>query len=223
MKKLLNAYIDHTVLKPDANLTSIQTLCDEAVQYQFATIFVNPCWVEFARDRLNGSSVKLGSVVSFPLGANTPEIKAFEASHLVKLGVDEIDMVLNIGALKSQDEKLVRKDIRSVVEAAKGKIVKVIIEACLLTDDEKKLACRFAVEEGAHFVKTSTGFSTKGATVHDVALMRSIVGPNIGVKASGGIRDQDQALELIKAGADRIGTSAGVQIMQGDIAVKGAY
>ncbi len=214
-KQPLHSYIDHTVLKPDAKAEHIRNLCDEAKQHHFAAVFVNPTWVTFARDLLVGSDVKLGSVVSFPLGADTPATKAAAASQLIELGVAEIDMVINIGALKSMDYALVRDDIKSVVQAAKGSTVKVIIETCLLTDEEKKLASLFCMEEGAHFVKTSTGFSSGGATVHDVQLMRSVVGPHYGVKASGGIRDRATALALIAAGATRIGTSAGVAIISG--------
>ena len=193
-------------------------LIEEATEHDFASVCVNPTWVAFAAQALKGTDVKVCTVIGFPLGANTPEVKAFEAEDAIQNGADEIDMVINIGALKSQDYELVEKDIRAVVEAAKGTLVKVIIETCLLTDDEKVKACQIAQKAGADFVKTSTGFSTGGATVADVALMRKTVGPNMGVKASGGARSYEDALAFIKAGATRIGASSGVAIMEGDVA-----
>lgn len=214
----LNKYIDHTLLKPDASQEQIMNLIEEATEHDFASVCVNPTWVAFAAQALKGTDVKVCTVIGFPLGANTPEVKAFEAEDAIQNGVDEIDMVINIGALKSQDYELVEKDIRAVVEAAKGTLVKVIIETCLLTDDEKVKACQIAQKAGADFVKTSTGFSTGGATVVDVALMRKTVGPNMGVKASGGARSYEDALAFIKAGATRIGASSGVAIMEGDVA-----
>lgn len=214
----LNKYIDHTLLKPDASQEQIETLIEEAKKYDFASVCVNPTWVAFAAQALKGTDVKVCTVIGFPLGANTPEVKAFEAEDAIQNGADEIDMVINIGALKSQDYELVEKDIRAVVEAAKGTLVKVIIETCLLTEDEKVKACQIAQKAGADFVKTSTGFSTGGATVADVALMRKTVGPNMGVKASGGARSYEDALAFIKAGATRIGASSGVAIMEGDVA-----
>lgn len=214
----LNKYIDHTLLKPDASQEQIATLIEEAKKYDFASVCVNPTWVAFAAQALKGTDVKVCTVIGFPLGANTPEVKAFEAEDAIQNGADEIDMVINIGALKSRNFDLVERDIRAVVEAAKGTLVKVIIETCLLTEDEKVKACQIAQKAGADFVKTSTGFSTGGATVADVALMRKTVGPNMGVKASGGARSYEDALAFIKAGATRIGASSGVAIMEGDVA-----
>lgn len=214
----LNKYIDHTLLKPDASQEQIETLIEEAKKYDFASVCVNPTWVNFAAQALKATDVKVCTVIGFPLGANTPELKAFETSDAIQNGANEIDMVINIGALKSRNFDLVERDIRAVVEAAKGTLVKVIIETCLLTDDEKVKACQLAQKAGADFVKTSTGFSTGGATVADVALMRKTVGPNMGVKASGGARSYEDALAFIKAGATRIGASSGVAIMEGDVA-----
>lgn len=214
----LNKYIDHTLLKPDASQVQIETLIEEAKKYDFASVCVNPTWVNFAAQALKATDVKVCTVIGFPLGANTPELKAFETSDAIQNGANEIDMVINIGALKSRNFDLVERDIRAVVEAAKGTLVKVIIETCLLTDDEKVKACQIAQKAGADFVKTSTGFSTGGATVEDVALMRKTVGPDMGVKASGGARSYEDALAFIKAGATRIGASSGVAIMEGDVA-----
>lgn len=214
----LNKYIDHTLLKPDASQEQIETLIEEAKKYDFASICVNPTWVNFAAQALKATDVKVCTVIGFPLGANTPELKAFETSDAIQNGANEIDMVINIGALKSRNFDLVERDIRAVVEAAKGTLVKLIIETCLLTDDEKVKACQLAQKAGADFVKTSTGFSTGGATVEDVALMRKTVGPDMGVKASGGARSYEDALAFIKAGATRIGASSGVAIMEGDVA-----
>lgn len=214
----LNKYIDHTLLKADASQEQIETLIEEAKKYDFASVCVNPTWVNFAAQALKGTDVKVCTVIGFPLGANTPELKAFETSDAIQNGANEIDMVINIGALKSRNFDLVERDIRAVVEAAKGTLVKVIIETCLLTDDEKVKACQLAQKAGADFVKTSTGFSTGGATVADVALMRKTVGPDLGVKASGGARSYEDALAFIKAGATRIGASSGVAIMEGDVA-----
>ena len=214
----LNKYIDHTLLKPDASQEQIETLIEEAKKYDFASVCVNPTWVNFAAQALKATDVKVCTVIGFPLGANTPELKAFETSDAIQNGANEIDMVINIGALKSRNFDLVERDIRAVVEAAKGTLVKVIIETCLLTDEEKVKACQIAQKAGADFVKTSTGFSTGGATVTDVALMRKTVGPDMGVKASGGARSYEDALAFIKAGATRIGASSGVAIMEGDVA-----
>lgn len=214
----LNKYIDHTLLKADASQEQIMNLIEEATEHDFASVCVNPTWVAFAAQALKGTDVKVCTVIGFPLGANTPEVKAFEAEDAIQNGADEIDMVINIGALKSQDYELVEKDIRAVVEAAKGTLVKVIIETCLLTEDEKVKSCQIAQKAGADFVKTSTGFSTGGATVADVALMRKTVGPDMGVKASGGARSYEDAQAFIEAGATRIGTSAGVAIMKGEVA-----
>lgn len=214
----LNKYIDHTLLKPDASQEQIETLIEEAKKYDFASVCVNPTWVSFAAQALKATDVKVCTVIGFPLGANTPELKAFETSDAIQNGANEVDMVINIGALKSRNFDLVERDIRAVVEAAKGTLVKVIIETCLLTDDEKVRACQLAQKAGADFVKTSTGFSTGGATVADVALMRKTVGRDMGVKASGGARSYEDALAFIKAGATRIGASSGVAIMEGDVA-----
>jgi deoxyribose-phosphate aldolase len=214
----LNKYIDHTLLKADASQEQIETLIEEAKKYDFASVCVNPTWVNFAAQALKATDVKVCTVIGFPLGANTPELKAFETSDAIQNGANEVDMVINIGALKSRNFDLVERDIRAVVEAAKGTLVKVIIETCLLTDDEKVKACQIAQKAGADFVKTSTGFSTGGATVEDVALMRKTVGPDMGVKASGGARSYEDALAFIKAGATRIGASSGVAIMEGDVA-----
>jgi deoxyribose-phosphate aldolase len=208
--------IDHTLLKPETTKEQIVKLCEEAKEHNFASVCVNPTWVATAAELLKGSDVKVCTVIGFPLGANTPEVKAFETKNAIENGATEVDMVINIGALKSGDDELVEKDIRAVVEAAKGKaLVKVIIETCLLTEEEKVRACELAVKAGADFVKTSTGFSTGGATVEDIALMRKTVGPEIGVKASGGVRDAQTAQAMIEAGATRIGTSSGVAIVQG--------
>ena len=214
----LNKYIDHTLLKADASQEQIETLIEEAKKYDFASVCVNPTWVNFAAQALKATDVKVCTVIGFPMGANTPELKAFETSDAIQNGANEIDMVINIGALKSRNFDLVERDILAVVEAAKGTLVKVIIETCLLTDDEKVRACQLAQKAGADFVKTSTGFSTGGATVEDVALMRKTVGPDMGVKASGGARSYEDALAFIKAGATRIGASSGVAIMEGDMA-----
>lgn len=209
--------IDHTLLKPDATQDQIAQLCFEARKYGFASVCVNPTWVELCAKLLEGSSVKVCSVIGFPLGATAPEVKAFETQNAIDHGAAEIDMVINIGALKARDLELVARDIRGVVTTAHAgrAIVKVIIEAVLLTDEEKTIACLLSKEAGADFVKTSTGFSSGGATVHDVALMRKAVGPEMGVKAAGGVRTYEDAENMIKAGATRIGASAGVKILQG--------
>ncbi len=205
--------IDHTILKPEAIKDMVEKLCKEAIEYKFAAVCVNPYYVRFCKDILKGSDVKVATVVGFPLGANTKEVKAFETADAINNGADEIDMVINIGALKVKDYKTVKEDIEAVVEAAKDKaIVKVIIETCLLTDEEKIKACELSMEAGADFVKTSTGFSTGGATVEDVKLMKSIVGDKLEVKASGGVRDLESAKKMVEAGATRLGTSSGVKI-----------
>ncbi|NGQ94136.1 deoxyribose-phosphate aldolase [Brevibacillus sp. SYP-B805] len=219
----LNKYIDHTLLKPEATAAMIDKLCDEAKQYDFASVCVNPFWVKRAADRLAGSDVKVCTVIGFPLGANTPEVKAAETRDAIANGASEIDMVLNVGALKSGDLETVKRDIAAVVNAAGGVLVKVILETGLLTDEEKVTACKLCVEAGAHYVKTSTGFGPGGATVEDVALMRKTVGPDIGVKASGGVRDRATALAMIEAGATRIGASAGIAIVSGATAQGSGY
>jgi deoxyribose-phosphate aldolase len=209
--------IDHTLLKPDATQQEIAQLCFEARKYGFASVCVNPTWVSLCAELLKGSAVKVCTVIGFPLGATSSETKAFETETAIKQGATEIDMVINIGALKARDLELVARDIRGVVNAAhaRGIIVKVIIETVLLTDEEKTIACLLSKEAGADFVKTSTGFAGGGATAKDVALMRKTVGPQMGVKASGGVRTYEDAESMIKAGATRIGASAGVKIIQG--------
>src|SRR3989440_11891165 len=208
--------IDHTLLKPDASQTEIKHLCEEAAQYHFASVCVNPTWVRASACHLQGSSVPVCTVIGFPLGATLPDVKAYEARRAIMDGAREVDMVINVGALKSGDDCLVEHDIRSVVEVAHeyDVICKVIIETALLTDDEKVRACLAAKNAGADFVKTSTGFSKGGATVADIALMRQAVGAEIGVKAAGGVKDLSSAREMIAAGATRIGASAGIAIVQ---------
>lgn len=216
MVENLEKYIDHTVLKPESKDIDIQKACIDAKKYNFKSVCVNPTWVSYVADQLKGSEVETCTVIGFPLGANTSAIKAKEAEQAIKDGATEIDMVLNIGALKSEDYPLVKEDIKQVVQAAnKQAVVKVIIETCLLEKNEKIRACEIAKQAGADFVKTSTGFSTGGATVDDVKLMRSTVGPEMGVKASGGVRTYEDALAMIEAGATRIGTSNGVALLQG--------
>ncbi|RMH22405.1 MAG: deoxyribose-phosphate aldolase [Acidobacteria bacterium] len=209
--------IDHTLLKPDATAAQIDKLCDEARQYGFAAVCVNPTWVKRAAQRLRGSGVRVASVVGFPLGASTPEIKAMEARRALRDGAREIDMVINVGALKSGDYELVARDVAGVSDACRevGALNKVIIEAALLSDEEKVVACRIAQRARAHYVKTSTGFGPGGATVFDVALMRETVGPGLGVKAAGGIKSAAEAEQMVRAGATRIGASAGVQMVTG--------
>jgi deoxyribose-phosphate aldolase len=211
----LSNWIDHTLLKPDATQEQIKQICDEAKKYGFASVCVNPYYAKLVRKELYGSDIKTCVVIGFPLGANTKETKAFETRSAIKNGAQEIDMVINIAALKNKNYEEVLKDIQGVVEIASGKaLVKVIIECCLLTEEEKKKACHIAVKAGADFVKTSTGFSTGGATVEDIKLMKSVVGTKAKIKASGGIRDVRTALEMIETGADRIGASASVKIME---------
>jgi len=217
-KEKLARKIDHTLLKPNATEDDITRLCQEAIKYGFWSVCVNPAYVPLAAEILTGTDVRVCSVVGFPLGANVSEVKAIEAEKAISNGASEIDMVMNIGALKSHNYELVKRDIRKVVKHArairKNIVIKVIIETGLLTEDEKVLACRFVKDEGANFVKTSTGFSSSGATIHDVKLLRNTVGPNFGVKASGGIRTHHYAIELVEAGANRIGTSSGVVIIE---------
>ncbi|MCD4840163.1 MULTISPECIES: deoxyribose-phosphate aldolase [Neobacillus] len=218
MSQNIAGMIDHTLLKADVTKDQIIKLAEEAKEYSFASVCVNPTWVKTAAEALKGTNVKVCTVIGFPLGATTPETKAFETKNAIENGATEVDMVINIGALKDKQDDLVEKDIRAVVEAAKGKaLVKVIIETCLLTDEEKKRACELSVKAGADFVKTSTGFSTGGATVEDVRLMRETVGPNIGVKASGGVRSREDAEAMVAAGANRIGASSGVAICKGEV------
>jgi deoxyribose-phosphate aldolase len=213
----LAGMIDHTLLKPDATQDQVAQLCFEARKHGFASVCVNPTWVELCAQLLMGAPVKVCTVIGFPLGATAPEVKAFEAENAIGHGASEIDMVINIGALKARDLELVARDIRGVVVASHGReaIVKVILETALLTDEEKTIACLLAKDAGADFVKTSTGFAGGGATVRDIELMRAAVGPEMGIKASGGVRTYEEAESMIKAGATRIGASAGVKIIQG--------
>ncbi len=219
----LNKYIDHTVLKADTPKAKVQQIIDEAIQYDFMSVCINPTWVSFAAEKLAATDVKVCTVIGFPLGANTSTVKAFEAAEAIKNGADEVDMVINIGAAKDGDWDLVESDIQAVVDASKDVTTKVIIETSLLTDEEKVKACQAAVRAGADFVKTSTGFSTAGATVTDIALMRQTVGPDLGVKASGGVRSIADAQAMIEAGATRLGTSNGVDIMKGNVADGNGY
>ncbi|KYZ74771.1 2-deoxyribose-5-phosphate aldolase [Anaerosporomusa subterranea] len=209
----LAKYIDHTILKPEASIEQIRVLCQEAAEHGFAAVCVNPVFVDLAAHLLRGSGVKVATVVGFPLGATLTEIKAAETKAATERRADEIDMVINLGAVKSGAWDAVESDIRAVVEAAEGRTVKVIIETCLLTNEEKRRACEAALAAGAHFVKTSTGFSSSGATVEDILLMKEVVGDKALIKASGGVRNREQALAMIAAGASRIGTSAGVTIV----------
>lgn len=210
-----NRMIDHTQLKANATRAQIEQLCDEALEHHFASVCVNTCWVPLAAEKLAGSDVKVCCVVGFPLGAMLTAAKAAETRLAVEAGAQEIDMVINVGWLKDGDDDAVKSDIAAVVEAASGNCVKVIIEACLLTDEEKVRACELAVEAGATFVKTSTGFSTGGATVEDVALMRKTVGDRCKVKAAGGIHTAEEAAAMVEVGADRLGCSAGIAIVSG--------
>lgn len=214
----INQYIDHTILKADADEQSVLKIINEARQYQFASVCINPIWVKYAVEQLKNSPVKVCTVIGFPLGENTSETKAYEAKNALINGAEEVDMVINIGALKTGHERTVQRDIEAVVSAVAGHaIVKVIIETALLNDDEKIKACQLAVAAGADFVKTSTGFSTGGATIEDVKLMKNTVGNHAQVKASGGIYSLADAEAMIAAGASRIGTSAGVAIMKGQV------
>ncbi|MGG4264291.1 deoxyribose-phosphate aldolase [Peribacillus simplex] len=216
MSQNVAGLIDHTLLKADATKEQIKVLCEEAREYNFASVCVNPTWVKYASELLEGSEVKVCTVIGFPLGATTPETKAFETKDAISNGAHEVDMVINIGALKDKDDELVERDIRAVIAASTGKALsKVIIETSLLTEEEKARACELAVKAGTDYVKTSTGFSTGGATVEDITLMRKTVGPDIGVKASGGVRNTSDAQKVIEAGATRIGASAGVSIVKG--------
>lgn len=209
-------YIDHTVLNADAVSADIEKICQEAIEYQFKTVCIQPHWVTYAAKQVGDSAVGITTVIGFPLGANTSEIKALEAKKALKEGATEVDMVINIGALKDEDYDTVLGDIKAVVNAVDGKaLVKVIIETALLTKNEKIRASELAKKAGADFVKTSTGFSTGGATLTDVQLMRATVGPEMGVKASGGVRSYEDAVAMIEAGATRIGASSGIAIVEG--------
>ena len=216
LSKPLNTYFDHTLLKPEATNEQIDALCKEARQYDFYSVCVNTCYVSRCYDALRDTDVKVAAVVGFPLGACTTQSKVFETKEAFMDGASEVDMVLNVGKFRSGDNDYIRDDIRAVAEAAHsfGGIVKVILETCLLSDEEIVEACKLSMEAGADFVKTSTGFSTGGATAEDVALMKKTVGDHLQVKASGGIRDYDQCMKMIEAGADRIGASASVKIME---------
>ena len=217
-KQKLASMIDHTVLKADATKSDVEKICKEALEYKFASVCINPGNIELAAKLLEGSEVKVCTVIGFPLGANTTEVKAFETKDAILKGAHEVDMVINIGKLKDKEYEYIKNDIKAVVEAAKGKaLTKVIIETCLLTDEEKVKACELAKEAGADFVKTSTGFSTGGATPEDIKLMRETVGPNLGVKASGGVRCFADAEAVIANGATRIGASSSITICEGGI------
>lgn len=208
-----NKLIDHTILKQDASLASIEKLCQEAKEFDFMSVCVNPAYVSLCAELLKESDVKVCTVIGFPLGANATAVKVYETSVAVKDGADEIDMVINVTMLKAGKYDYIYEEIKAIKEACNGKLLKVILETCLLTDEEVVKACELSVKAGADFVKTSTGFSTGGATVHHVALMRKTVGPNVGVKASGGVRTHEDLLAMVEAGANRIGTSAGCKII----------
>lgn len=215
-KNELARMIDHTLLKPDACEDGVRKLCQEALEYKFASVCINPGYVQLCADLLKGSEVKVCTVIGFPLGATTSDTKAFETRDAIAKGAQEVDMVINVGKLKDKDFDYVKKDIEAVVNEAKGKaLTKVIIETCLLNDEEKIMACKLAKEAGADFVKTSTGFSTGGATFEDIKLMRETVGANMGVKASGGVRSYEDTMKMIEAGATRIGASASIAICEG--------
>ena len=209
-----NRLIDHTVLKPETQEEAVIKLCKEALEFNFASVCVNPTFVELCAGLLKGSEVKVCTVIGFPLGANTKEVKGFEALDAVNKGAEEIDMVINIGALKDKKYDYVYEEIKYIKECCKGRLLKVIIETCLLTDEEKVKACELSVKAGADYVKTSTGFSTGGATVSDIALMRKTVGPDLGVKASGGVRSYEDMVNMVEAGATRNGTSSGPKLMK---------
>ncbi len=210
----LSKYIDHTLLKPDATKAQIVKLCEEAKEYDFASVCVNPSWIEVTKAELAGSGVNTCVVIGFPLGAMTTAAKVFEAKDAIEKGADEVDMVINVGRLKDGDDAFVTEEIRQIKEAVGNHILKVIIETCLLTDEEKVRACKDSIAAGADFVKTSTGFSTGGATVEDVKLMKDTVGDTLQVKASGGVKNEDDFKAMIDAGATRIGTSRGVSLMK---------
>ena len=209
-----NKMIDHTVLKADTPLETVKRICDEAMEYGFASVCINPCHVAYCADYLKDSDVNVCTVIGFPLGANTSAVKAFETKDAIANWADEIDMVMNIGALKDKNYDLVRDDVKAVVEAANGTLVKVILETCLLTEDEIKKACELCVEAKADYVKTSTGFSTRGATIEDVRIMKEAVHGKAKVKAAGGVRTPEDMVKIVAAGADRIGTSAGCSLVK---------
>lgn len=213
--RALHEFIDHTLLKPEATAEQITKLCQEALEYQFKSVCLNPYWVPLAANLVKGSVVEVCTVIGFPLGAITAKVKAYEVTEVIQNGATEVDMVLNIGALRSGQTDVVLNDIGSVVQAAKGKaLVKVILETCYLTKEEKIKACELSKLAGANFVKTSTGLGSSGATVEDVMMMRQTVGPEMGVKAAGGVKDYETAIRMLKAGANRLGTSSGVNIIK---------
>ncbi len=209
-----NRLIDSTLLAPDATKEQIEALCNEAKKEHFASVCINPCFIPTAKEILGGSDVKVCTVIGFPLGAMTTESKVFEAADAVRKGADEVDMVINVSALKDRNDTYVESEIREIKKACEGKLLKVIIECCLLSDEEKVRACLLAKKAGADFVKTSTGFSKWGAKIEDVSLMRKTVGEKMGVKAAGGIRDRQTMLSMVQAGATRIGTSHGKKLME---------
>lgn len=212
----LAKYIDHTLLKPESTRADIARVCEEAKHYNTASVCVNPCWIGFVAEQLKGTDIKPCCVIGFPLGATLPEVKAYETAAAIRDGAKEVDMVINVGALRGAEFETVYEDIKAVVDAAAGKaLVKVIIETCLLTDEQKVVACKLAKQAGADYVKTSTGFSTGGAKVEDIRLMRETVGPEMGVKASGGVRTKSDAEAMIAAGASRIGASSSKKIIEG--------
>ncbi len=213
-KELLASYIDHTLLKPNATPEDVKRLCEEAKKYKFHSVCVNPYFVSLAKEELKGTGIKVVSVVGFPLGSTFKEVKVLEAKKCCEAGADEIDMVMNLAAFKSGNYDYVEEEIREVVEEVKPRIVKVIIETCYLSPEEKRIAAEIVMRAGAHFVKTSTGFGPEGAKVEDVKFLKSIVGDRIGIKASGGIRDAKKAIQMIEAGATRIGASHGVEIVE---------
>lgn len=219
----LAAFIDHTLLKPEATKHQVRQLCEEALEHHFFSVCVNSWMITTCREVLKTTKVNICSVVGFPLGTSESSVKSFETTRALNMGAHEIDMVINVGALKAQEYSYVEKEIQSVVRAAEGRLVKVILETCLLNDEEKKKACELSLSAGAHFVKTSTGFSTGGATVADVTLMKAAVGARAQVKASGGIRDLETAAQMISAGATRLGTSSGVLLVKGQNAAGRNY
>jgi deoxyribose-phosphate aldolase len=220
LEKRITQWIDHTLLKADATALDIVRICDEAKQFEFFSVCINPVFVSLAKDQLKDSNVKVCTVVGFPLGASTTAVKAFETQNAVQNGADEIDMVANIGAIKGGDWKLVEDDIREVVKASGGRLVKVILETCLLTREQIVRSSQISKAAGAKFVKTSTGFSTSGATTQDVALMRQTVGPDFGVKASGGLKTLNDFEAMIQAGANRLGTSSAAQLLRGQFSAE---
>ena len=219
----LAGLIDHTLLKPETKPDDVKQLCKEAIESHFCSVCILPTYVSLARELLKESDVKVCTVISFPLGATEKQIKAIETDLAIEQGADEVDMVINIGALKSGQINVITADMAAVVDAAKGRTVKAILETCLLNDDEKVVACRAAVEAGISYVKTSSGFSSGGATLDDVRLMRETVGPDIGVKASGGIKNYQTACDMVEAGANRLGTSSGIAIISGEDGGSGSY